>query len=167
MSWEQILGFFTMWPNPAITVGLWAKAGVPIWQTIAYVVILTSISLSLTYFGVEWLKNWVVNRGIIERPMIEKLHNQWRRINRIPQSDGRRYDWIKKTRKWLIPQKDWQILAWGFVPFIPILPTIVIIITNLRRIKYGFLVLILGNIFRNVIFCYAIYEGRDFFLQLF
>ena len=115
----------------------------------------------------EWLKNWVVNRGIIERPMIEKLHNQWRRINRIPQSDGRRYDWIKKTRKWLIPQKDWQILAWGFVPFIPILPTIVIIITNLRRIKYGFLVLILGNIFRNVIFCYAIYEGRDFFLQLF
>lgn len=166
MSWEQILGFFTMWPNPALTVALWAQAGVPIWQTILYVAFLTSASLSLTYFGVEWLKNWIVNRGFIERIMIERLHRWWRRLSRVSQENGFEKSWTKKIRRWLIPRKDWQLLACGFVPFVPVLPTIVIIITGLREIKYGFPVLILGNLFRNVIFCYVIYEGYGFFSRL-
>ena len=167
VSWEQILGFFTMWPSPVVTVGLWAEAGVPIWQTILYVVLLTSTSLSLTYFGVEWLKNWVVRKRIINRRMVEKLHNWWQQLNNVSQNNGFRHSWTKKTRKWLIPQKDWQVLAWGFVPFIPVLPTVVIIIAGLRELKHGFLVLILGNLFRNIIFCYAIYEGHNLFLRFF
>src|SRR3989344_3304144 len=136
MPWEQVLGFFTMWPSPGVTVGLWAKAGVPLWQTTSYVLILTSITLSLTYCGVDWLKNWAAGKGIIDRALIERLHDWWRRINSISQTNGFEKRWTKKIKKWLVPQKDWQILPWGFVPFIPVLPTVVFIITDLRGIKH-------------------------------
>ena len=99
--------------------------------------------------------------------VVEKLHNWWQQLNNVSQNNGFRHSWTKKTRKWLIPQKDWQVLAWGFVPFIPVLPTVVIIIAGLRELKHGFLVLILGNLFRNIIFCYAIYEGHNLFLRFF
>lgn len=162
MIWEQILGFFTMWPNPGVTIGLWAKAGVPIWQTISYVVLLTSISLSLTYFGTGWLENFLIKKGVIRRTTIKKWRNWLERNNNLSRNEfhERLRDRIKS---WLIPQKSWKILAWGFVPFIPVLPTVIIMATRLLEIRNGFLALILGNIFRNGILCCTIYLIAYFF----
>ena len=164
MYWEQILGFFTMWPSPLTTITLWAKAGVPLWQTIFYVVLLTSISLSFTYFGTGWLENWVIKRGLVKRTTIEKWRAWQRKRNNSFQMNGLSEEVNHRVKKWLIPKKDWKILACGFIPFIPLVPTIVIVVTKLLEIRNGFPFLILGNIVRNVIVCYFIYLGANFFL---
>jgi len=162
MSWEQILGFFTMWPSPLATIALWAKGGVPLWQTIAYVVFLTSISLSFTYFGTGWLESWVIKRGWIKRTTIEKWRAWQRKRNNSFQMNGLNGEVNHKIKKWLIPQKDWKILACGFIPFVPLVPSIVIVVTKLLEIRNGFVFLILGNIVRSIIVCCCIYQGVSF-----
>lgn len=163
MSWEQILGFFTMWPSPWATIALWAKANVPIWQTILYVTFITSISLSLTYFGTGWIEKWIIKRGWVKRATIEKWRNYSQSLNNSHPVNGLEKRVKGKIKKWLLPQKDWQILACGFIPFVPLLPTIIIVATRLLEIKRGFPLLIAGNIFRNAVVCWAIYKGVGFF----
>ncbi len=163
MDWKQILGFFTMWPSPLATTVLWAKADVPIWQTILYVASLTSISLSLTYFGTGWLEEWIIKRGWVKRTTIEKWRNRSNHFNDSLPANGLGKETGNKIKKWLIPREDWQILACGFIPFIPILPTIVIVVARLLEIKKGFLFLIIGNFFRTAAVCYAIYLSVGFF----
>ncbi len=159
MSWEQILGFFTMWPSPNVTIVLWAKCGIPLWQTIAYVTLLTSFSLGLTFFGTGWLEKWTIKRGWIQESTIEKWRMRFQKGNNNHAMNGFEKKMNGRFRRWLIPQKNWKILACGFIPFIPLIPTVVVIVTRLLRIRNGFLVLILGNAVRTAIVCYAIYQG--------
>jgi len=163
MSWEQILGFFTMWPNPGTTVVLWAKGGVPLWQTILYVVFFTSISLSLTFFGTGWLERWIIKKGWLKRSTIERWRVRLQKGDNNFQTNGLEKRMRGGIKKWLLPQKNWRILACGFIPFIPLLPTVVIVVTRLLEIRGGFLFLIFGNVVRNAIFCYVIYRGVGFF----
>jgi len=157
MSWEQILGFFTMWPSPYTTIALWAKGGVPLWQTICYVTFLTSLSLSLTFFGIEWLESWIIKNGWLSKSAIERWRILLNRGSNNLSTNGFQERMTDKIKKWLIPQRDWKILAWGFVPGIPLIPSIVVVVTSLLAIKRGFFFLIVGNTFRSTIVCCAIY----------
>lgn len=158
MSWEQILGFFTMWPHPGTTIILWAKGGVPVWQTILYVGIMTSASLTLTYFGTGWLQKFLIRKKILKESTIKKLQNLW------PLTNGNGNSRItKKITNWISRQKIWLILICGFIPFVPILPTAVIIAAGLLKIKYSYPVLLLGNILKTVIICYTIYYSTGSF----
>ncbi|MFH1401680.1 MAG: hypothetical protein ABIG40_01830 [Parcubacteria group bacterium] len=145
---------------------LWAKAGVSILQTIIYVVFCTSISLTLTYFGTSWLEELLIKKKFIKKKTVERFLSWVRPKNnnfQISTSETR----TPKLKKWLTRRKDWQILFLGFVPYIPIMPTGVIIAVSATKIKHGFFILILGNIVRNVISCATVYFITRFFPKIF
>ena len=121
MAWEQILGFFTMWLHPEITVTLWSKAGVPIWQTFLYATSWTSLTLFLTYFSIGWLKKVVKNavKNLSGADGIIRMVGSWYNRNNLKLVNGRYH---KKMTGWLIRQKNWLILLCGFVPFFYGLP---------------------------------------------
>lgn len=152
MAWEQILGFFTMGLHPEITVSLWAKAGVPIWQTFGYTIIWTSLTLSITYFGAGWIKNWI--KKFIKEEILEKWQNWWQLKN----NHFQKHLPEKKIIGWLIRQKNWLILGCGFVPFVYGLPAAVIATARILEIRHALIILYCGNVFRNGIICFLIYK---------
>lgn len=154
MSWVQILGFFTMWLHPEITVGLWSKAGVPLWYTLLFTTIWTSITLSLTYLGVGWLKTRAQKVKFIME-LIQKAEELYQNNRFGPKNREHQ----KKAINWLVRQKNWIILGCGFIPFVYGLPAAVIIAAKLIGIRYALLVLLFGNFFRNAIICSLIYQG--------
>lgn len=158
MAWQQILGFFTMWLHPEITIGLWSGAGVPMWQTFLYTICWTSLTLSLTYLGTSWLKNLFKNmKGA--RDAIESIERFYRK-NSLKLNNGKYH---KKLLNNLVRQKNWLILACGFIPFVYGLPATVIVVAKLMEIKHAFWILLLGNCFRNGIICLLIYQGFKIF----
>jgi hypothetical protein len=157
MQWEQILGFFTMWLHPEVTVGLWSKAGVPIWQTYLYTTLWTSATLIVTYFGAGWLKNWLCRQRLV-REVIRLIEKQ-SLGNSIRAENSKHH---KRILNLLVRQKNWLILVCGFIPFVYGLPAAVIVATKLMNIKYALPFLLAGNIFRNGMICFLVYQGVRF-----
>jgi hypothetical protein len=158
VAWEQILGFFTMLLHPEITISLWAKAGVPIWQACSFAVLWTSGVLLLAYFGVGWLKR-LIKKVPLAVKLMEKVENWYRKYGSVLENKKS----YKKTSGWLIQQKNWIVLGCGFIPFVYGLPAAVIVAAKLMEIKHALFFLVLGNVFRNTIICYLIYQGFEFF----
>ena len=158
MAWQQILGFFTMWLHPEITIGLWSNAGIPIWQTLSYVTLWTSITLSLTYFGIDIIKiiGELITKGIVW--IIRLFGNDFKGFKRNHLQE-RNEKHSRKLTKWLGRQKKWVILVCSSVPFVPFFPAAIIITTKALKIKRGLLLLLIGNVFRNLFICYLIYYG--------
>jgi membrane protein implicated in regulation of membrane protease activity len=162
MASEQILGFFTMWLHPEITIALWSKAGVPIWQTFLYAAGWTSLVLIIAYCGIGWLKRFIKkslkNRKGINRT-IQKA-TTWYDHTKSRMDNG---PYSRRVTKWVARQKNWIILMCGFIPFVYGLPATVIVTAKLLEIKWALPVLILGNLFRNAIICGLIYGTFNFF----
>ena len=153
MEWEQIVGFFTMWLHPEITVGLWSKGGVPIWQTFAYTTLWTSLTMTITYYGIGLAERWLIGRGIIKETTIKKWLGWWQSRDNNFKTAGPK----KRITNWLSRQKNWTILTCGFVPFVYGLPAAVIATVKVLEIKNGLLILLIGNLFRNGVICASIY----------
>lgn len=154
MAWEEITGYFTMWLHPEFTVGLWAKAGVPFGRTFLYVTCWTSITLILTYFGIDVLR--LLGKVIIKLiRLFKKDFDGFKKNNLLKKNEKYR----KKIMGWLIRQKKWVILGCSSIPLIPFLPAAVIIATKTIGIKYGLLILLAGNVIRNWCISFGIYHG--------
>jgi hypothetical protein len=144
-----------MWLHPEITVTFWAKAGVPIWQTFIYVVLWTSLTLTITYYGVGLAERWLINTGITKEITIKKWRGWWQSRNNNFKTAGPK----KRVINWLGRQKNWIILACGFVPFVYGLPAAVIVTVKVLKIRNGLLILFIGNVFRSGIICVSIYQA--------
>jgi len=158
MAWEQILGFFTMWLHPEVTVSLWSKAGVPFWWTFLYITCWTSITLIVTYFGIGVIKSLakLILKGVVKLIRVFKKDFAGFRKNRF-QDANKKYQ--KRLICWLNRQENWVVLACSSVPFVWGLPAAVIITVKTIGIKHGLLILLAGNVIRNGIICYIIYQG--------
>jgi len=156
MDWEQILGFFTMWLHPEVTAGLWSSTEVPFLQTFLFVTGWTSMTLTVTYFGVgvaEFLLRlfWkVIKKGV---KVFKKDFNGFKKSDL--QVKNERYQ--RRLINWLNRQEKWVLLVCSSIPFIWGLPVAVIIVTKTAKIKYGLLILLAGNIIRNGVICLLIY----------
>jgi len=158
MAWEQIVGFFTMWLHPEITIALWSRAHTPLWQTLLYTSLWTSFTLVLTYLGAGWVKKRL-GRVEVARKII-KVVEEWQRKRENKENNGK---YQKKIVSLLSRQKEWLVLACGFIPFVYGLPAAVIVTAKLMEIRRALPILMLGNIFRNAIICLSIYQGFAFF----
>lgn len=145
-----------MWLHPEVTVGLWDRAGVPFWQTFAFVTCWTSITLTVTYFGVgvvEFLVRliWKVVKKLIR--VFKKDFNEFK--NGGLQAKNEKYQ--RRLINWLNRQENWVVLLCSSIPFIWGLPVAVIIVTKKAKIKYGLPILLMGNALRNAAICLVIY----------
>jgi hypothetical protein len=129
------------------------KMGLNRFQGFIGIIIWTSFTLILTYYGTakakSWAKKWTFMKNIFDkienRPanlsnnwLSEENHRQKKRIMAL----------LMKKKK-----RDWLIIILGFAPA-PIIPTCVIIANKLTEVKFGLFFLLVGNVFRTWIFTY-------------
>jgi hypothetical protein len=155
MTWEQILGFLIIFARPEATMTLWYRADVPFWQTFVYTTVVTSLTALLAYQAIGWLKKLVkkIFKNSRNAQEIAQKIASWYRQS-VPNLDNNGYR--RKFAYWLIRQKDWIVLACGFIP-LPFLPTIVTVTAKLLEIKWAIPILLVGNVFRNAVTCASIY----------
>ena len=158
MAWEQTLGFFTMWLHPEFTVGLWFRAGVPLWKTLGYVTIWTSGTLILTYFGIDLIKYIVkfITKGLVW--LIRFFNPNFAGLKRNHLQE-KKEKYQKRLTGWLSRQRKWVVLVCSSIPFVPFLPAAVIITIKTIEIKRSLLILLTGNVFRNCFICFFVYYG--------
>ena len=158
MNWEQIVGSLTIPFNTILAASLFWKGETFFWITVSAIVGWTSLTLVITYFGTEWIKKWVKNQRF--------LKDAYNRIYALYSQNGFKIRNDKKQKQinnWLVKRKDWIVIVLGFVPFVPWLPTGVIVTTKILGIKNGLMHLLLGNFFRNWIVCFSVYQGFSWF----
>jgi len=148
MDWKQIIGLLLAWVFPEATMILWDRTGVPLWQTVAYIFAISSIAMAIFYFGIGWLKEFLIKRGLLKKEFAENVQRWWENINNFQNG-------FQKNRKenflhWVKRRKSGIILSLGFVP-VPVLPTLVLAAARLTEIKNAFFVLILGLLFRTIL----------------
>ena len=163
MSWLEFLqGFPMIFFRTEGAVILWASRGAPFWQSFLFSVFWTSLIMVITYYGagviVEKLKKWWVLKILIEKWQKEILL----RKNNFQKEESA---FSKKTRGWLSLRKRWVIFLLAFVPYTHIIPGLgsaIIVTARLLKLRYGLIILFVGNLFRWTIIIYHIYQGVQY-----
>jgi len=158
MIWKRFLGVFialsliiittVVNPTNALILACY-KIGLNSWGIFLCVSAWTSLTMVLTYYEFGQIKKWRIVNLLFKKLRNFFPQNSFKLINRIGQ---------KKFVSYLSRQKSWVILTLGFAPFVPYLPTTVIITTKLLDISYGILFLLLGNACRNWFYCERAYQ---------
>ncbi len=164
MSWiEYLLSFLIMFFRTEGTVILWSAKGVPYWQSFLFSVCWTSLTLAATYYGVGFLvnqlKKWWVLRVLIEKWQTEVVA----RKNNFSKKNS---SYSKKIASWLSQKKRGVLIFLSFFPLTQLvygLPSGVIAATKLIEIRYGILILLLGNAIRWFGITLLIYLGVQLF----
>jgi len=129
----------------------WASREIPFWQNLSLVICWTSLTMAVKYYGVG---------RIVEKIRDEKIREWILKIRKSNFQKGSR-SFSKKLMSWLFSQKWWILLFFSFLPYTHLLPGLgstVIVTVRLLQIKYGILILALGNVFRWSVLVYHIYQ---------
>jgi len=99
---------------------------------------------------VKQLQKWRASRWLL---------NKWQRFMRF--FDYHNSFSVKCRKKgiqdWLSRRKKWLLILLIFLPYVPVLPSAIIITVRQRRIKYALIVLTMGAIFRAAVACRSFY----------
>ena len=151
---KLITGFLPFFFNGIGGVLTYRLLGVPFHITLAFVTIYWSGTLLLTYYGTGWIAKRLVKRKSI-KDLIKTLRKWWEKATRTLRF---RKKLTERGILWLINQKGWIVLALSFVPYVPQLPTMTIIVTRLMRLRWGLPILLIANAFRTFILVATIYQ---------
>lgn len=144
MWWEIIEGLLMLvFIHPWATLMFWEKTGFPFWFTFSILTIHGFFCLILLYFGT----------GRLNAVLTEKIRKP---IDEITQIIFKNYKPKKTLVNWLLSKGKGITLILNFAPWV-LLPTATIIAARLMKIHHAFPILFAGNIFRNLIFCLAVY----------
>ena len=158
--WKIILsGLPICFVNDIAGVVFYHLSGIPLIITVGIITVKWSLFLLLIFYGIEYvaiyLKRWRAAKAIIA--LIEKVSVEING-NTVEIYGKRKRKTRRKLTGWFVERKEWIVLSAGFIPYVPILPTAVIIAVRLMRIRYGLFFLLLGNAFKATAFCLAIYS---------
>lgn len=161
-SWMGLLLVMILRGDAAILI--WRAAGRPFWQTCLFLMIITTISLTLVYFLTGHAKKELTKDAVKKRFEKSKFAKIWVKIFEFFKERKKR--WQEKIIHFLEDKSPVFVFLFNLIP-VPILPTAIIIVTRLREIKYGFLILAVSNVIRVYITCWCIWQGINLFKLLF
>jgi len=140
----------------------WKFVGFELWQTFLIILCWTSITMIFTFMGMAGIKSWVKRRKFFKKISGKFQNWHW-------QKNFRKKNVIQRTKivNWVSRQKNWVIIGLGFIPFVPYLPTTVIVTTKLLEIRFGLAFLLVGNTFRIGFICSFLYGFLEIITKIF
>lgn len=165
MPYGKIIGISLLILKPDLSAIAWYTAGLTWWLTLLLLAGYTSITLSLTYFGaggvIAILKKFVFKKKhrVIQQIEEKKLIRQTKEEFQKGYLFGKKRALTRQEKlvNWLKRQKLSVIILLEIIPFVPYLPSAVIIAVKALGIKHGYLWLILGNLVKIMLIVALVY----------
>jgi len=141
--------------NDWMGLSFYHAMSVPLWLMAAIDTIKGIVFLLLVFFGTGWIVTLLGKCGLV-KAIFDKI------IYLISQAGEnsyrtRRRKFNEKAVHWFLIRKEWMVLTAAFVPWVPVLSTIVIVAVRLMRIRHGLLFLLLATVFKALVLCWTIY----------
>lgn len=155
--WRIVLeGLPIFWSNDLAGLILYYLKGVPFWILILLTIVKWSIFVLLAFYGTGW-----IFRRIEKFPRTKLfIERASQRINGLSQRIYHRdkENLHNKSVVWLLERKEWIVVLLAFVPYVPVIPTAVIVVVRLMKIKHGLFFLLLGSALKATVFCLTIHN---------
>ena len=187
MLLEILAGLISMILNPWLGMIFYKLAGFSFMFTFSILIVREIVYLILVYYVFSWailgvsegrarkwiekikkgkanifFISWLLNLNFLQK-IIEKSENiffiSWllnflQRIIKIIEKSERI---TEKIVDWIVARDKKICCILSFIPFIPYLPTAVTIAIKLMKVRYGFMILCLSEIFRGFVCCLLVY----------
>jgi len=152
--WSALVKYFPIFLiNGPSGIGLYLASRIPFWIVVAIAFAKSLLFMVCLFYGTTW---------VVERIRIWRFSNLllsgWQGMQKRLVNNNLRPDkhLAKKILTWLLQERQWIVILASFVPVVPFLPTASIIAIRVMRVKWGLPILILGIIFKSIIFCWIL-----------
>ena len=149
--WLKILGYILVFIRADIAMVVLYKAGTPWWITYTVIMAVCSGTLCITYYGLGKLLIWAEKKTWFQK--FKKIGFVKKIIEKQKKPSPRQ----EKMVKWLIGKSPIFIFLLSCIPFVPYLPTAIIVVARIMNIKNGIYYLLAANAVRGLITVLTVY----------
>jgi len=145
-----------------VSVFIWRAAGKTFFETLLGFVSAVIISLTICYFFTGLVKKLLVVLMFKRLRRRVKIFQPWKFL--IARLKKKKKTRLERLVEYLKKKELFFVFLFNLIPFIPLLPTAIIIVVKLRGVKYGYPVLVASSTIRIFITTWLIWEGINLFI---
>jgi len=149
--WLKILGYILVFIRADIAMVVLYKADTPWWITYTVIMAVSSGTLCIAYYGLGKLLIWAG-----KKPWFQRLKKNGF-VKKIIEKQKKPSPRQEKIVKWLAGKSPIFIFLLSCIPFVPYLPTAIIVVTRIMNVKNGIYYLLVANAVRGLIAVLSVY----------
>lgn len=129
--------------------------GVALWIPALTIVVKSIFYLLVAFYGTSFIIKHLEKWPRVIR-FFRWFNRTWNHAFRKGRKTKKKIN--KETTGWLLKRKRWFVLSLGFVPYLPVISTAVVIAVRIMEIRRGLLILMIASVFKSLLICFTFYH---------